>query len=298
MAFRQTRPPRVIDKIRDDLAYRLPSGPPLAYIVLPREEAERLVTEWDELAAGAGGQDSRLPLFAVAGILVIATLALSAYLILHAYGGGLELSSVTICQTYKRDNAYWSWREIDGRKCWYRGARNKPKSELRWSAPASYPGEERRPTAVERPGAGDSHDGSGPASTREEVVQDGGSGAGSRGQHNESPASSGARALSADDLLAYTCCWPDLAELEAENIGLRKPPREPFEVITITPPSRPDNTWAWLWALTVPIGYMVWVALRRAIQKRTPESVRGPSLPREVGRSGRPVLPRRERLGT
>ena len=43
--------PRVIDKIRDDLAYRTPtSNKPLAHIVLSREQAERLVTEWDALA--------------------------------------------------------------------------------------------------------------------------------------------------------------------------------------------------------------------------------------------------------
>jgi len=31
-------------------------------------------------------------------------------------------------------NAYWSWREIDGRKCWYVGRPGKPKSELYWRA--------------------------------------------------------------------------------------------------------------------------------------------------------------------
>jgi len=27
---------------------------------------------------------------------------------------------------------YWSWREVDGRRCWYAGRPGKPKSELRW----------------------------------------------------------------------------------------------------------------------------------------------------------------------
>ena len=30
------------------------------------------------------------------------------------------------------DPRWWSWREVDGRKCWYVGAPNKPKSELYW----------------------------------------------------------------------------------------------------------------------------------------------------------------------
>jgi hypothetical protein len=44
---------------------------------------------------------------------------------------------VTDCQTSVTRNdgdlAHWSWRTIDGRQCWYRGARWKPKHELRWT---------------------------------------------------------------------------------------------------------------------------------------------------------------------
>lgn len=42
--------------------------------------------------------------------------------------------AITICEPSKpaRSRDYWSWREIDGRQCWYRGAPGKPKSELRW----------------------------------------------------------------------------------------------------------------------------------------------------------------------
>jgi hypothetical protein len=28
--------------------------------------------------------------------------------------------------------AYWAWRDVDGRKCWYVGRPGKPKSELYW----------------------------------------------------------------------------------------------------------------------------------------------------------------------
>ena len=44
---------------------------------------------------------------------------------------------VTDCQTSVTreagDLAHWSWRTIDGKQCWYRGARWKPKHELRWA---------------------------------------------------------------------------------------------------------------------------------------------------------------------
>jgi len=30
------------------------------------------------------------------------------------------------------DLTYWSWRTIEGKQCWYRGERWKPRHELRW----------------------------------------------------------------------------------------------------------------------------------------------------------------------
>jgi hypothetical protein len=52
----------------------------------------------------------------------------------------------TDCQTSVTrtagDLAHWSWRTIDGKQCWYRGARWKPKHELRWTdAPPSVAGQ-------------------------------------------------------------------------------------------------------------------------------------------------------------
>jgi hypothetical protein len=38
------------------------------------------------------------------------------------------------CHTGKDGDGYWSWREIDGRRCWYRGKPGKPKAELYWQA--------------------------------------------------------------------------------------------------------------------------------------------------------------------
>jgi hypothetical protein len=54
---------------------------------------------------------------------------------------------VTECQTRVQregpgDLTYWSWRTIDGKQCWYRGDRWKPKHELRWTeaTPSAAPG--------------------------------------------------------------------------------------------------------------------------------------------------------------
>ena len=33
------------------------------------------------------------------------------------------------------NGAFWSWRLIDGKRCWYIGKPNKPKNQLHWSAP-------------------------------------------------------------------------------------------------------------------------------------------------------------------
>src|SRR5262245_11358407 len=40
------------------------------------------------------------------------------------------------CQTGKTGDAYWSWREVDGRRCWYQGRPGKPKDQLYWQKAA------------------------------------------------------------------------------------------------------------------------------------------------------------------
>lgn len=39
------------------------------------------------------------------------------------------------CKASPNDRSYWSWRSIDGKKCWYRGSKIVPKSQLHWSDP-------------------------------------------------------------------------------------------------------------------------------------------------------------------
>lgn len=52
----------------------------------------------------------------------------------------------TRCETAPADKqSYWSWRSIDGRRCWYRGESVKPKSQLFWGRRASPPPANREP---------------------------------------------------------------------------------------------------------------------------------------------------------
>jgi len=55
------------------------------------------------------------------------------------------------CQTVKDGNGHWSWREVDGRRCWYRGSPGKPKTQLFWQVaakPASAPQPRPEPQAL------------------------------------------------------------------------------------------------------------------------------------------------------
>jgi hypothetical protein len=40
------------------------------------------------------------------------------------------------CHSSKDGDGYWSWREVDGRRCWYPGRPGKPKTELFWQSAA------------------------------------------------------------------------------------------------------------------------------------------------------------------
>jgi hypothetical protein len=48
-----------------------------------------------------------------------------------------EAAAATLCRSAPTDHKYWSWRQIDGRRCWYPGARRLDKDQLTWQvAPA------------------------------------------------------------------------------------------------------------------------------------------------------------------
>ena len=58
------------------------------------------------------------------------------------------------CSESAKAQGYWSWRMIDGRKCWYEGKPMLSKSSLEWPArPAVKPQpEEVASAAAEKPG--------------------------------------------------------------------------------------------------------------------------------------------------
>ena len=43
-------------------------------------------------------------------------------------------ASVIQCQSEKGGGSPWSWREIDGKRCWYKGMPGMDKEQLRWTA--------------------------------------------------------------------------------------------------------------------------------------------------------------------
>ena len=44
-------------------------------------------------------------------------------------------AAVFVCQPSKGGDGHWSWRIIDGKRCWYPGKRSVKKSDLQWSRP-------------------------------------------------------------------------------------------------------------------------------------------------------------------
>lgn len=50
-------------------------------------------------------------------------------------------ASAIDCRSEKGSDGYWSWRNIDGKRCWYKGQPGMSKDKLRW---ASAPHEAKR----------------------------------------------------------------------------------------------------------------------------------------------------------
>jgi hypothetical protein len=59
------------------------------------------------------------------------------------------------CHHQPSDNGSWSWRVIDGQKCWYQGRRVVPKDQLEWpSTKTSHPAQPPAQASwLERPAA-------------------------------------------------------------------------------------------------------------------------------------------------
>ena len=55
------------------------------------------------------------------------------------------------CRERPETHEYWSWREIDGRRCWFKGHRSISKKLLSWGPRAPAEGIELQPTAATNP---------------------------------------------------------------------------------------------------------------------------------------------------
>jgi hypothetical protein len=43
------------------------------------------------------------------------------------------------CQSQKGEEGHWAWREIDGKRCWYKGRAGMDKKLLRWASIKAAP---------------------------------------------------------------------------------------------------------------------------------------------------------------
>lgn len=175
-------------------------------------------------------------IFRLGGIVLGLLIATSPLWLCSKRARGADTDKITICRSAKPiDREWWSWRLVDGRRCWYRGRAVKSKSELRWSvdttqvAPTS--------TVVQ-------------AKAKELILP-------------PEPEPAPYVAPLEDQLLAFTCCWPDMALLEREAVGMKSwmdlTPPQPL------PPPQPQPThyWKWFWVVVVVAGYGTWHYLWR-----------------------------------
>ena len=141
---------------------------------------------------------------------MIRTCALIAVLIAGALIDLARGGDLVECEPQRvtGDGRHWAYRIVDGRECWYQGRPGKPKNELLWDRAPSA----RQP--MDQP----------EAETKAEPPD---APSGLVAVPPEKPETPGAmpeqwRASAADQLLAFTCCWPEL-----EESGLPQPTSEP-----------------------------------------------------------------------
>jgi hypothetical protein len=127
---------------------------------------------------------------------MIRTWALFAVLISGALIDVARGSDLVECEPQRvtGDGHYWAYRIIDGRECWYPGRPGKPKNELYWGRGTT-------------PSARQTVDQPEPSEPPSRLVA----------APPEKPQIAEAmpakwRATAADQLLAFTCCWPELKE--------------------------------------------------------------------------------------
>jgi len=156
----------------------------------------------------------------------------------HARGGELMDCEP---QRVRDDGRHWAYRILDGRQCWYPGQAGKPKSELRWKETPSVTHESN---VLEQPDV----DARPPAPARPVVVEQAEVAASRAEPTLDAPAASSepddiikmmpdeGRAAGADQLLAFTCCWPDLpTAVSVPQLGGGRQDRPPAWPLILLP---------------------------------------------------------------
>ena len=156
----------------------------------------------------------------------------------HARGGELMDCEP---QRVRDDGRHWAYRILDGRQCWYPGQAGKPKSELRWREAPSVTQESN---VLEQPDVGARP----PAPARPVVVEQAEVAASPPEPTLDAPAASSepddiikvmpdeGRAAGADQLLAFTCCWPDLpTAVSVPQLGGGRQDRPPAWPLILLP---------------------------------------------------------------
>jgi hypothetical protein len=156
----------------------------------------------------------------------------------HARGGELMDCEP---QPVHGDGRHWAYRVIDGRECWYPGERGKPKGELRWAEAPSAPQQSRvlEQSGVEGGQPEPAPQRSGAAKQFEaspEPTLDLAAASPEPDTINAMPEEW--RSAAADELLAFTCCWPELPEagpLPQPGLGRRQnqPPAWPLILLPL-----------------------------------------------------------------
>jgi hypothetical protein len=164
---------------------------------------------------------------------------LGSSLVAVAVAGELTQCQTRVQREGLNDLTYWSWRTIDGKQCWYRGDRWKPKEELRWadtvpSAASSTtvgepeltglyagPGRPQPERVIELTGLDDEP--TGPTSIDDAPDN----------RPKEFTSIDNApeewRNRFADLLLASTCCWPELELPDNVELGDTRPDAVPAQ---------------------------------------------------------------------
>jgi hypothetical protein len=105
------------------------------------------------------------------------------------------------------DGHYWAYRVIDGRECWYPGRPGKPKNELYWGR-ATTPSARQ---TVDQPEIETETETSEPPTLTSEPAPPSVAAPPEKPQIAE-PVPAKWRATTRDQMLAFTCCWPELEE--------------------------------------------------------------------------------------